>query len=361
MSLHEKIWESEEIQDEIVCFSTDGEGAPIGGDLVYAPQRMRRLCSWDGKTDYEQDRDFTIAGRQILRTEGSRIPLLPRGAYCKPYLGQPEKAWLRLPGGKEYFEIFPEIYRWQCRVSYRPAERWDGFIPTDESRRLPRTMAMLSGGTDFHLVFYGDSITAGWEASGCNEYAVNLDCAEFHLTLNRPPYQPAWAQAVTEALAKAYPHTRIHKFNRSAGAATTGWGAENAARLVGPCAPDLVVLAFGMNSLQDEPLRFQAEIKTILSRIRAEKPECEFLLVSPMTPSGEIAGLQNNQLARQEAALAALCAEEPGIALAPVNAVFREVGRRGKTHIDLTGNCINHPNDFAVRIYAQTVLSALGL
>lgn len=360
MSVYKKIWESEEIRDEIICFSTDAEGAPIGGNLLYAPAQVLRLCSWDRETDYEQGRDFIVSGRQILRTEGSRIPLLARSMYCKPYQGQPEKAWLRLPGGNAYFEIFPEIYRWQCRVSYRTAERWDGFIPPDESRRLPRTMAMLGSETDFHLVFYGDSITAGWEASGCDEHAVNLACDEFHLTLNRPPYQPAWAQEVTGALSGACPQTRIHKYNRAAGAATTGWGVENAMRLVGPCTPDLVVLAFGMNSLQDKPERFISEIKTILSRIRAQKPDCEFVLVSPMTPCDEIAGLQNNQLACQEAALATLCAEESSVALAPVHTVFREMGRRGKTHIDLTGNCINHPNDFAVRIYAQTILTALG-
>ena len=28
--------------------------------------------------------------------------------------------------------------------------------------------------------------------------------------------------------------------------------------------------------------------------------------------------------------------------------------------LELTGNCINHPNDFSIRIYAQTILSILG-
>ncbi len=361
MSICDKFWNANTIQNEVICFSTDASGAEIGGNLLYAPQQIHRLCSWDGKIQYEQNRDFIISNRQIRRTVDSRMPLLDREIYCKPYAGQPEKSWLRLPGGEQYFEIFPEIYRWQCRVSYSHKDQWTGFIPQDQSFRLPRSMDMLQSGADFHLVFYGDSITAGWEASGCDEHVVNLACKEFHLVLYRPPYQPAWAQIVTESLRKAYPPAHIYKYNRSAGAATTRWGVENAEQLVCPCTPDLVLLAFGMNSLQDEPARFRAEIEAIISRIRAKNPKCEFLLVSPMTPCDEIAGLQKNQLARQEAALAQLCENEHAIALAPVNTMFREIGLRGKKHIDLTGNCINHPNDFAVGIYAQTILAALGL
>jgi len=31
-----------------------------------------------------------------------------------------------------------------------------------------------------------------------------------------------------------------------------------------------------------------------------------------------------------------------------------------KAFKDMSGNNINHPNDFLIRIYAQTILSALG-
>lgn len=53
--------------------------------------------------------------------------------------------------------------------------------------------------------------------------------------------------------------------------------------------------------------------------------------------------------------MSALC--RPGIALADMTSVWEEFLRRKKDS-DLTGNGVNHPNDFGHRVYAQ-VLSAL--
>jgi acyl-CoA thioesterase-1 len=53
--------------------------------------------------------------------------------------------------------------------------------------------------------------------------------------------------------------------------------------------------------------------------------------------------------------LAELC--ERGIALADMTSVWSEFLKRKKDS-DLTGNGVNHPNDFGHRVYAQ-VLSAL--
>ena len=53
--------------------------------------------------------------------------------------------------------------------------------------------------------------------------------------------------------------------------------------------------------------------------------------------------------------LAKLC--EPGVALADMTSVWDECLKRKKDW-DLTGNGVNHPNDFGHRMYAQ-VLSTL--
>lgn len=362
MTLLSRIWKNNTVYQEPVCFSENASGALLGGTLIYRPSQVLEAVSWDGQIRYEEGIDYQVAGCRILRTEQSRIPFLHRSAYIRPYTGQTETAWLRLPGGREYAEIFPDIYRYQVLVTYRHEERWEQPLSHDQSARLSRSFRLLNEGSEFHLVFYGDSITAGWEASGCDEPAVDLmtleDC---HAVVNRPPYMPSWAELVTDTLRRQFPNCSVHKYNRAAGGSTTGWGCRHAAALVTPCAPDLVVLGFGMNSLQDPPEQYVSEIRQIIQDIRRSHPLCEFLLLSPMVPNPEIAGFQNNALSDQQNALRDLAGREAGIALAEVHSLFLALMERGKEYLALTGNCINHPNDFSVRIYAQCILDTLGI
>ena len=44
-----------------------------------------------------------------------------------------------------------------------------------------------------------------------------------------------------------------------------------------------------------------------------------------------------------------------GVAIADIQAVQKEIGKR-KRYIDITGNWLNHPNDYLARILAQVVV-----
>ena len=48
----------------------------------------------------------------------------------------------------------------------------------------------------------------------------------------------------------------------------------------------------------------------------------------------------------------------PGVALVDMTAVWEEQ-LRSKEMFDLTGNGLNHPNDFGHRLYAQSVLALI--
>ena len=48
-----------------------------------------------------------------------------------------------------------------------------------------------------------------------------------------------------------------------------------------------------------------------------------------------------------------------GIGVVPVHSDFASMVDGGKKFVDYTSNNINHPNDFAVRVYTQLVLEAL--
>ena len=48
------------------------------------------------------------------------------------------------------------------------------------------------------------------------------------------------------------------------------------------------------------------------------------------------------------------------IAVAPVNSMCRQMLTMGKKTTDGLNNNLNHPNDFIVRLYAQTILAILS-
>lgn len=148
---------------------------------------------------------------------------------------------------------------------------------------------------------------------------------DYHVTLWHAPYQPAWAELVSNSLQHRYPQSNIIKKNRAAGGSTVQWGVENAKELVCPCNPNLVILGFGMNSMQEPAKIYKAAILSIIQTIRSEHPDCEFLLVSPMIPNPEIRGFQHNQLPAQQDALYQIAAELKGICVAPVHSMFREL------------------------------------
>ena len=52
--------------------------------------------------------------------------------------------------------------------------------------------------------------------------------------------------------------------------------------------------------------------------------------------------------------------EGPGVAVADMWSMHGYLLKH-KTYWDMTGNHVNHPNDFLVRIYAQTLLATLGV
>ena len=99
---------------------------------------------------------------------------------------------------------------------------------------------------------------------------------------------------------------------------------------------------------------FQANIQGIIQKTREVNPKTEFILVSTMLPNpeSEFVGTQTTF----KEALTKLTG--PGIVLVDMTSVHAELLKR-KSYQDLTGNHINHPNDYLIRWYAQQILGLL--
>ena len=191
------------------------------------------------------------------------------------------------------------------------------------------------------IALLGDSISTGCNASGWAHGA---------------PFQPPYQDLFVMNLERKY-GSAITLKNFAVGGTDTSWGLANIGKVFEvEVKPDLVILAFGMNDSAGRPAKdYQSNIGAMVEAVRKDVPDAEFILVATMVGNPDWVTLKQELFPQYRDALAELCG--PGIALADMTTLWTEFLQR-KQDRDLTGNGVNHPNDFGHRVYAQ-VLSAL--
>jgi lysophospholipase L1-like esterase len=117
-------------------------------------------------------------------------------------------------------------------------------------------------------------------------------------------------------------------------------------------------VAYGMNDAgYADAADFAATIAALMHEVRVSCPRAEFVLVSPMLPSPGCDFVVMERFPAYRDALAQLCGE--GVVLADMTTLWVDLLAR-KSPYDLTGNGLNHPNDFGHRLYAQMILALLA-
>ncbi|MFM7322618.1 MAG: SGNH/GDSL hydrolase family protein [Armatimonadota bacterium] len=335
------VWTGRAIADESVFFvvGDDGVGA---APLLATPRGRVQLRSADGATEYVEGRDFRVDGRHLRLLPGTRIPARTV-AELHPPPGAPNSIAASRDGKTHLY--FGEGHFWhdqQCAASYR--HRGDGALPVPASarRQLPRFAARIARREPVRLVALGDSITAGGNASG---------------RTGARPWMPAWPELVAWALADRT-KAGFELVNLAVGGMSSPWGLERAPACI-DAKPDLMWIAFGMNDASGRrPAgEFADTVLRTVDAVRAKVPTCEFVLVAGMTGNSEWVHSAPELYDAYRDALARRVGD--GIALADVTTVWKAVAAR-KSWLDLTGNGVNHPNDFGHRLYASTVLATLG-
>src|SRR5262249_45570825 len=115
--------------------------------------------------------------------------------------------------------------------------------------------------------------------------------------------------------------------------------------------------AYGMNDVgYASATHFSGCIERMMQQIRQAVPAVEFVLVAPMLPHPEWDYPVPGRIEEYRDGLAQLCGK--GVVLADVTSLWSALLARKSTY-DLSGNGINHPNDFGHRLYAQTILALL--
>lgn len=300
---------------------------------------MPQLAKATGDVVYEEGWDFTWTpgSRDLVLPRGSRIPcrtevLLPPGTADS--IAATADGTRHLLFGEGHF-----FHDQQVVATYVPADRWNGPVPAPDATGLARTISRLRARQPVKLVVLGDSISTGLNASG---------------VVGAPPGQPGYPDLVLAGLQTRFGGT-VTLTNLSVSGMGATWGVEQMPTAIA-AAPDLFLIAFGMNdaSSRRPPAAYRDDIRRMAEAMRAARPTCDVIAVATMTanPAWNCYAPEFYAAYREE--LVALRA--PGFAVADVTAVWSWVAGR-KNYLDLTGNGVNHPNDFGHRLYADVVLA----
>lgn len=338
-------WDTREIYQETVVFLEGETEAP----LLYAAQDILSVKNYGLNIVYEAGKDYELSedGRLVL-TPNSSIPRFPIDEY---YLTEPddrvikvnnEKASVALEGDHwlNFFEN-DELTSVQISVCYRHKQAWKGPIPEGKGEKIPRFLSKLENGENVTMLFYGDSITTGAQSSGFEQVSPQADI---------------WPVMVKKYIEAEY-GVGVNYINKAVGGYTTNQGAQNFGNGVNRSGVDLLVLAFGMNDQNTALSKYKSLIQSMIEDFRRENPEGEIVLVSAMTPSYETDWYGNQPIFKQ--ALYELEKGYNGCVCADVTSIFEYLFEAGKRFRDVTVNNVNHPNDFAARLYAQVLLKTI--
>lgn len=344
MALLKPAWKSEMVIRESCVLLQKDASAPIEAKLAFQPAEILSVTTADRSHQYQASSDFQLLpGSNVLtfQTECPVLPIrdadlyLPVGAphSYKHRMGNPDQNLLYRPGRWFHDHNIEVTYRRDMAAS--PLK--DVAITYGT---LPRTLSMLASGSPFTVGVSGDSISTGLDAS--DKTAA-------------PPFQPGYPELVVAQL-RVLSDSDVRLVNR----AVSGWSIANGdADLDKLLAekPNLLIVAYGMNDVgRRDPQWYSQQTRQLIDNARRADPAIEILLVSTMLGNGEWVHTPRDMFEVYRDELRKLV--QPGIALADVTQVWTEMLQQ-KPDFDLTGNGLNHPNDFGHRLYAQTLLQAL--
>ena len=329
------------MRGESLFFIARAGGLPAAR-LLFAPQEILEVRSASGAVSYEAGRDYRLdrATKTLFLPAGSRIPFVtaaeirpPQGSpHTLEGMGTPQRGFLWSEG-----HFFHDL---QTAVTYRHTDQWQGAVPAYAGELLPRTAGKLLRRQPLEIVVLGDSVSVGYNASGF------VDAA---------PQQQPYTTLVKLELERAF-GAPVGLTVFAAPGETTDWGLQQTAAVVA-ARPDLVMLAFGINdSLSLAPETYLSNTRAQIERIQTASPDAEFIVVSSSLPNPDLSASRIEILQRFAAGLREF--PGPGVALADMTAVWTELLAH-KNYLDISGNGINHPNDFGHRCYAQVITELL--
>lgn len=338
------LWKGTAVYGDALFFIRYSNEEQPRASLLFPMKKTIKLEQPGTGTIFEEGKDYMIGPdkRTLSLPEGSRIPfknyreLFPMPNEPNSYPAAIDGIHHVMYAEGHYFHDLQVEATYDHMIddwakSLRPVSGGDG-------KHLPLTLEKLKKGEPVKICLLGDSISCGANASGMT---------------NVEPFMPFYGELAAAWLRKKFDSKIIFK-NFSVGGQTSSWGVSEIAKII-PEKPDLLIIAFGMNdaSFRAPSEYYAGNIKKQIEKIKQAAPDCEIILVATMTanPQWTCYSLEHYEGYRD----VLLKMREKGIAVADVTSLWKKALER-KTFYDLTGNGVNHPNDFGHRLYAHVLI-----
>lgn len=337
-------WVSPTIFRESVLLLQENDGGPLVGRLAFPVEELIEVRAADGSRLLKPGTDFELGSdrRTLQFSATADVPFVKMHDFFLPSgspdsyahrTGHPEQSLMFHPGKWFHSRQFEVTYR-------RPVAEWLDTAPAVAEKNLTRTLELLKSGKPLKLVVAGDSIAAGGDASRHADIA---------------PHMPAFPELVAAQLQETSGSPVTLK-NLAVGGTSISHGVQSFEKYVAE-QPDLLIVAFGMNDVgRRDPVWFKAETQKLIDGVKEALPDVEILLVAPMIGNAEWVHTPREMFPKYRDSLAELTG--PHVALADLTSVWALLLEH-KHDLDMTGNGLNHPNDFGHRLYAQTILGLL--
>lgn len=351
-------WKGNVIYNESVLLTKNEETGIISGDLMFTPKKILSVRDFTLKEDvFKLNTDYTIEENRIIRTESSAIPYrsdaqlkgdeVPEGFRLVNSISNQLTDIQKFAGGTIYTES-PFYYGSQIWVSYvYDIEEIDKNIenyPKYDVTKLPNLIAKLNNKEKVKVVGLGDSVLEGCSSSG---------------KFNHEPFMDDFITMTCKQLAKSH-ETQVELKNLSVGGKMSSWGAQNEQiQNVIKENPDLFLLHFGINDLGANrgTMQYSDDIESIVLRVKEALPNCEILLLSPFGPNPIV--YDYSKLQDYVDALKGIEETYDGVKLIDMFSLS-QIMYKNKKYLDMSANGINHVNDYASRLYAETILSTIS-
>lgn len=319
------------------------ENGPIEARLAFRATKILRVAAANDSGAFGPE-SYTLSEdkRRLIFSKTGPVPVITTKALYpapgspnsyKHRVGHPDQNMLYGPG------------RWfhdrQVEVTYETDEAWKGPMPSFAGNLLPKTLEKLKAKKELRLAISGDSISTGLDASAL---------------VKAPPEQKGYPDLLAAGIEKAF-SAKVVLTNRAVSGTSIVYGLQDWPKLI-ESKPDLIVVAYGMNDVgRRDPKWFGARVKEYLDRIHKDLPDTEIILVACMLGNREWIHTPREMFTSYRDQLKSF--EGPGVAFADVTQVWDTLLAHKHDH-DLTGNGLNHPNDYGHRLYAWTLLTILG-